>query len=464
MITGQGSAGTSSETRYLVGAARADITPPVGVPLGGYGARQGVSNRVADPLYCTAFVFDDGTSRICVVSCDLLYVTTDIRDAVRREVGGRTGMPDDAIMLVATHTHSGPANITVDTDPDYIRALATQISGAVEAAIAAAEPATVRVSTAELTSISMNRREPDGPIEDRVRTIVAESASSGRPLAVLMNYACHATVLEADSLAISADFPGAAARFVENSTGALTGYLQGCCGAINPVWLDHTTAEADRIGAVLGAVVVKQVLDGQGVGRPRRVVNLSRIADVDAPATVSAGSVVSGPIWHRTTTVRLRRSPTRSLQEVDRDIAAYDPAETSLPEQSARLARLQAERYLCKGGFRYWKAPRLPDGSVPDWDDVEVSAVGFGAALAVVGIPGEPFLEIGASLRRRSRVEHTVVLGYTNGTVGYLPTRAAFADHGYEVGMARYTPGAAERIVAAGSALIRAQAESTAGR
>lgn len=459
MVARQPHTGPRPVTEYLVGAARADITPPVGAPLGGYGARQGASDRIADPLYCTAFIFDDGTARVCLASCDLLYVTTDLRDAVRRTVGARTGVPGDAIMLVATHTHSGPANITAESDPSYIQLLAERITEAVEAAIAAAEPATLRISTADLESISMNRREPDGPIETRVRTIVAESVTSGRPIAVLMNYACHPTVLEAESLAISPDFPGAAARFVEAATGALAGYLQGCCGAINPVWVDHTCGEVNRIGAVLGSVVVKQVLDGQGVGRPRRAVNLSRMADVDAPAGPSAGYLVSGPIWHGTTTARLRRRPTRSADEVDRDIAECELVAATVPDQTARLAELQAERYLTKGGFRYWNTPRNANESVSAWDEVEISGMGFGASLAVVGIPGEPFLEIGASLRRRSLFEHTLVLGYTNGTVGYLPTRAAFVHHGYEVGMARYTPVAAEQIVNACSELIRAHSE-----
>lgn len=450
-------------TAYRVGTGRAQITPPVGSPLGGYGARHGPSESVAAPLLCTAFIFDDGTTTVCIATCDLLYVTSDILDAVRREAAARTGIPPEAIFLTATHTHSGPANLTLQADDQYIRFLARRIAGAIEAAAGSTLPATIRVSTAELTGISMNRRDPAGPIETQVRSIIAESIADRRTVAVLMNYACHPTVLEADSQVISPDFPGAAVSFIENGLGAMAGYLQGCAGAINPVWIDHTEAEVQRIGSILGSVVVRQVLEGEGVGLVRRSVNLSSRRDVDAPPAPLSGAAVTGPIWCDAEVARLQRRKIRGVQEIDAQMAVLErglaadlrASAEELDRMDARLAALQAERYLSAGGFRYWGAdePALsPDGTC---DVVEIQALGFGTSLAVVGIPGEPFLEIGESIRHQSGISNLMVCGYANGTVGYLPTRRAFDDHGYEVGMARYTPHAADQIVNAGLSLLR---------
>lgn len=445
---------------YRVGVARTDITPPVGARLGGYGARQGVSDSVAGQLSCTAVVFDDGVTRVCLASCDLLYVTSDVLDAVRRRVTERTGIGSDAIMMVATHTHSGPADLTAEADPEYFRLLVDRIAEAVETAARSTEPATVRSSEASLSGISLNRRDPAGPIERRIRTLVAESVTGQRTIAVLMNYACHATVLEADSLAISPDFPGAAVTFVESETGATAAYLQGCAGAINPVWIDHTVDEVRRIGSLLGSVVLQQVLDGQGVARARRSVNLSMITDVEAERGPLAGKRLTGPLWHHTAIVRLHPRPTRSTAAIDQEIADLTDHEKASQgaASTAELASLQAERYLSKGGFRYWSGTRRNDESGSSVEEIEIPAIGFGGSLALLGIPGEPFLEIGESIRRLSGFDDVVVCGYSNGTVGYLPTREAFADHGYEVGMARYTPDAADRIVEAGAALLREHA------
>src|SRR3954469_24545313 len=140
-------------TIYHIGAGRADITPEIGARLGGYGARQGVSNRMASPLTCTAFTFHDGTTTVCLVMCDLLYITTDIRDAVRRIVAIRSGIVGEAIMLVATHTHSGPADLTIEADECYVAFVAERIADSVDRAVQAAQPAILRISTAGLTGI-----------------------------------------------------------------------------------------------------------------------------------------------------------------------------------------------------------------------------------------------------------------------------------------------------------------------
>ncbi len=56
----------------LAGTAKADVTPPVGGPMYGYGARgANVSTGVHDPLYAKAIVFDDGTTKLAIASLDL---------------------------------------------------------------------------------------------------------------------------------------------------------------------------------------------------------------------------------------------------------------------------------------------------------------------------------------------------------------------------------------------------------
>ena len=89
-------------------------------------------------------------------------------------------------------------------------------------------------------------------------------------------------------------------------------------------------------------------------------------------------------------------------------------------------------------------------------DEVEVLAIRVGD-VAVVGLPGEVFCEFGLQLKRRSPAAHTLVVELANDAIGYLPTREAFAQGGYEVtaGSTLYAPGAGEQLTDAAAALLQ---------
>jgi len=86
----------------------------------------------------------------------------------------------------------------------------------------------------------------------------------------------------------------------------------------------------------------------------------------------------------------------------------------------------------------------------------EIQALRLGDA-AFIGLPGEPFVELGLRLKQGSPFRHTYVAGLANGCEGYIPTRAAFDEGGYEVRTARSSklhPDAGDMMVAAGAALL----------
>ena len=91
------------------GAGRACITPPLGVPLGGYAARIETSRGVHDDLYSRALVLYDGDNYAALVSTELLYVTRKLVESVRKLVEEEVGIPRDSILISAVHTHSGPS-------------------------------------------------------------------------------------------------------------------------------------------------------------------------------------------------------------------------------------------------------------------------------------------------------------------------------------------------------------------
>ncbi|MGA9725436.1 MAG: hypothetical protein WBQ86_23470, partial [Candidatus Binatus sp.] len=68
-------------------------------------------------------------------------------------------------------------------------------------------------------------------------------------------------------------------------------------------------------------------------------------------------------------------------------------------------------------------------------------------SLAIVGIPGELFVELGLALKANPHFAQTFVAGYCNDLIGYIPTHAAYAEGGYEVDTARIAPASGETIL-----------------
>jgi hypothetical protein len=86
---------------------------------------------------------------------------------------------------------------------------------------------------------------------------------------------------------------------------------------------------------------------------------------------------------------------------------------------------------------------------------IELQAIRVGDA-ALLSAPLEVFAELGDAVARESPFAWTAVSGYSNGSAGYLPTREAADEGGYEVETASpFTRDAGQRFVAAGGRLLR---------
>lgn len=447
------------------GAAAVCITPPVGVDLAGYSGRQGSSVGIHDDLYGKALVLDDGRTRLAVVTLDLIGLDEAAVHQVRARVAERTAIPADHVMVAASHTHSGPMPAVADNpyrrlrvygwrpDEDWTRTLLKDLSGAVVAAWHGRRPAKVGAGSGELTGLAYNRRHfVDGgtPIDPAVGVILVTDADDA-PLAVLYTYACHPVTQRESNLLISADYPGVASRLVEQSfPGAVALFANGCCGDQDPVhalWGSYRGTE--RAGLMLGSEVVQVVA---------RLLAGGRVSD-DPRLAVAA----------RRMTVPMMPQPERAA------------AATLVREQEAFLARLREKE--AHGEMRLFPQDQPFHSMMPEWyptvglgefylawarelqalaerDEVlpppaaEIQVLQIGPAV-VAGLPGEIFVELGLRLKAALPDRPVFVAGYANGNVGYVPTRAAYDEGGYEVTVAQrarllpLSPDAGEQMVAA---------------
>ncbi len=198
------------------GAAKVDITGPIGAPLSGYGARMGRSSTgVHDPIWSRALYLDDGTTSLFLVGVDLIGVMPELRERVVELMPDI--VPPENVFLSATHTHSAQGGMTRTLPirfvsgrytPDLLEQTAQGIADSMRNAYDKRTRAALGYATGAQEGLSVNRRDRDGPIDPQVGVILVEDAD-GAPISIVTNFAAHPTSISGDSLFLySADYPG----------------------------------------------------------------------------------------------------------------------------------------------------------------------------------------------------------------------------------------------------------------
>ncbi|MFQ5854118.1 MAG: neutral/alkaline non-lysosomal ceramidase N-terminal domain-containing protein [Anaerolineae bacterium] len=225
------------------GLARADITPPVGTKMAGYIRRKQVSQGINDSLFAKALYLNSGETQAALVVLDTCLLDQKLVSMARAQVEQATGLPGDHVNIAATHTHSGPSGLGLLSfgggyDQALLEFVASQITVAVAHAKESAFKARLKAGSTVVEGITLNRRDPERPVDQRLRVLCVED-DSGRLRGVLVNYPCHATFLNYDNLMISADWPGATCSVVERVVGdeVIVLVTIGASGDVHPLYL-----------------------------------------------------------------------------------------------------------------------------------------------------------------------------------------------------------------------------------
>lgn len=432
-----------------VGRATVKITPPVGSVMGNsYGIK--VAAGIHDDLFAKALVLEVNGAKAALVACDLISIRGAIIDEARRLIGEQTSLRGDQVIISATHAHAGPQMHpmflkAVGGEPEqmslkYIKELPGLIAGSVRAAEVDLAPAQAFVGRAYEDSIISNRRflmadgtvetnpgrrnadviRPVGPIDPQVSVLYFQSPE-GEPLATLVNYALHVAVVGGNEF--SADYPAVLSRLLAGVKGEemLTIFTNGTSGNVNHSYsgLNKTDplrghAEAARIGTVLAANVLK--------------------------AYAGLEPVEPSSLHVRTDEVKLP-VPRVTAREV-----------TWAHEIMARYGQRNAPEF--DDIVRAW---RIIDLSELDGRPLEsaVQAITLGRQVALVGFPGDAFVELGLSIKTNSPFPFTIVSEQSgHGAISYVPNQKAFPEGSYEVISARFQPGGAELLVDAAVRLL----------
>lgn len=400
------------------GVSRVDITPPLGVDLWGYFDRSGPANGKLDPLFARVLVLEAGRQSVAVIALDLGRTFGPpriawLRDKARRQHGV------GEVMLIASHTHSGPVidDSYDDGVPEWEQRALEKIADSIGEAVAKLKTARIGAGLGQ-TTLGHNRRivQSDGSVKmlwrnstgqqtgmiDPTVGVIRVDDVNGNPMAILVNYACHPVIFGPDNLRYSADYPGAMAKLVESSFDEkpICFFLQGAPGDINPM-LDKTplVENADAIKIEIGEQLGREV---------------ARVAQ-----TIKTEISANAEIAFLSEELRFRnRWDLDSMRQMLN--LAFPPA----------LAK-RYQRYI------------TPEIVAP------VTTLVINKQIALVGLAGEPFVGLQLSLKSRSPLPLTFLTGYTNGYYGYFPTISAAVSGGYGANtlVTRVEVGAGERMV-----------------
>lgn len=414
-----------------VGHGSAPLPVPDGTPLGGYADRAGSSSGVLDELQVDCVTFD---GRFALVVAEVVCINEDLAADVRVAVGL------EEVWVCATHTHSGPDIGCVPgggaTPPAWRERIASAAAAAASAALDAELECAAELHTGELHGIGSPRGDDTAAARvslDAIEFLTADGALRG----VLAVVPVHPTVLPATSTAVSGDLTAATRRAVHARLGMpWTVVATGAGGDISTrrTRRAQTREECERLGTDTAAQLAALLdtpatplwpADAADWSARRRAVSLP-VREQD-PAELGA------------LRERLEREQT-ALAAAPDSVAAFDAGAPSRPD-TAPLA--PAARTLATALQGIDIAQRRPawGAELP----VALSAARLGR-LRLLGIGGEPFHSFADDLRG---ADPTVVLGYCNGHVGYLPDAAAYAHAGYEVLSSPFGPDAAAATVAA---------------
>ena len=416
-----------------IGAARVDITPPLGMQLEGFEVRVDGATGIHDPLYARAIVAEgaDGTT-VALLVADLLQVDPRLQGLVADEVLARTGITRDHLQLAGTHTHSGPR---LAQPSDAERAIGHGIADAVTRAWEQRREAVAAVGIGEVTGIGANRRPNGGPVDDRV-TVTRFDGVDGQPIATHVNYGCHPTTLGPNNLLYTADYPGVLCRLVDEAVGGVTVFSTGPQGDVNPGGYSPE-------GSMVGIVVPWRTFESaERYGR--------LLADCVLDVRAKLEPRPSDRVWGDARVVELRRKRLPA-PDVAREaaVAARDAERLVVAADMSADATYHA---LVAAAYAELVAGQAADPERDEPVRIRASGLAIGPLLHV-GVSGELFVALGQQIRRKLGDGQTCVAALCDGTVGYIPTADAFAVGGYEPNASVLHPGEGERLVDAAVAL-----------
>ncbi len=431
------------------GFSKISINPPYGAPIVGYYEERFVKG-IHDDIFARAVAFDDGEKKAVVVAVDVCLMGQKYYDACKKAINEACGIEENGIFITCSHTHTGPL-LGKDFASDkrsseaYDEFFITAVRDAALYAVADLAEATVETAASEAKRISFVRRyrmkdggvqtnpgvnnpnidHPLGSPNETVKVIKIKRENTDD--IAIVNFGTHPDSVGGEY--ISADYMGYVCDIMEKALpDTKCMFVLGFQGDVNHVNVAPTKGEA-----------AISTIDFDGV--PRSNAHAEHMGRIIAGAALSVYSITE-EVKTDKISYAFSRVDLPSHQENDRleearrinDLYVAGRAnELPFKEMELTTAVAEATRII-----------NLENG--PEFYPFYLSAVKIGD-LVFAGIGGEPFTEIGNRIVKASPFDNTVLCCLTNSQGGYIPTRSAYAEGGYEARSSHLKPGSDDIIV-----------------
>jgi neutral ceramidase len=418
------------------GFAREEITPPIGLLMGGYGDRKGTAQGVHDPLWGQILLLDDGQTQAGLIILDLIAVDAAFVDDLRREIEVKIGLPGGNFLIAATHTHAGPAGMRMgQTDLDqstrYINIridTRDKLLDLIRQAKADLQPAQLSAAVVQAPRLLANRLDPLGPMDDSL-SVIKLQAQNDDLLGILVGYTGHPTLLSQDNLLYSSDYPHYLRQELQINLGESIPilFVNGAAGDVSSRYTRQASNfdEANRVGTTLGRAAYRAIRQSQ-------------------PCSVERLKVLSREVM-----MPMRQLPT--LEEARQRLTQAESKLKRSQEQGMHgpeLRQVVTEYYGSRSALKH-----VEHGAPPNIK-ARLQAIVLGNT-ALLSLPGELFVTLGQRIKSSSPYDLTLLVGYANDYIGYIPSQQAYEEQGYEVRKTLLAPGAGEYLADAAVKLLK---------
>lgn len=463
----------TAQARCRVGVARCEITPPVGIYHRMWGAAlHDRATGVHRPLEATLLWVEPVSATLgdprLLLSMDHCILDRQELHAIRDAMHQKSGIPRECISIALSHTHgAGWMSRTRSDLPGgellgpYLDGLAARMGELASEAQQNVGPASIvyglgRCDLAEHRDFFDEQRQqfvcgfnPDGKADDTLM-LARIIDTHGKPLATILNYACHPTTLAWDNTLISPDWVGAMREVIERDEGGPCLFLQGASGDLGPrEGFVGDTAVADRNGRKVGYAALSALASMPPPGTEYRysgpVISGTAIGTwrhVDIPEDTKGALdrwywesfVVDLPYRHDLPTIE------QTISEREHWSEEEDKARKVADERRVRDCRAQVEQ-------RTRQLNRLNNLVAGRSYPLEVQFGIIGEA-AWVFVPGELYQVFQMTLRERFAPIPIFVTTLTNDwQPGYIPPASGFGYGIYQEVIAATSPGCLEILL-----------------
>ncbi len=452
------------------GVAKSDITI----------AEKGV--RINDPIYAKALVLDDGKTKVAIIAMDVTAiggigeVGDDFLPKLRARIQKELGIDGGHVLVNASHNHP-PLRMLCKPDEQVARTF-----DAVRQAVQGMTAVKVGSGVGREDRIMMNRTlrlkngkhwtirhtnpcPPDdevaavGPTDPEIG-ILRIDRLDGRPLAVVYNFACHPYITVPRG-GVTADFPGFAAKVIEETlgNGALALFLQGAAGDITEVLYKDVNRprDAEPLGTMLGLSTLEayrriQTKDAtlsvvcENLELPRRTDVPQRVAELRQeqaallkslrgtslnfktflPLYLKQALSPDFPSYYSYRYLQAETTGTDELSGIDAQNKAHVAKYLRNIRAMEKLARIEDKIATLH------KHKAINDAAGEPTVSTEVQGIRIGDFVLITS-PAEVLTEVGLNIKKASPYEHTFISAFSNGYIHYGPPAADYDKGGYEV-------------------------------